>query len=123
MCKINGRKLKEIREREGLTLQDVAKNCGVSYSTISKYESEINNPSDETVDKICLLLKINKDEIKIADVGYNFTSGEGKLKNKKEERLYSLFNSTEYRRVYTGSFKCRRKYGNERSWLCLKELI
>ena len=82
MCKINGRKLKEIREREGLTLQDVAKNCGVSYSTISKYESEINNPSDETVDKICLLLKINKDEIKIADVGYNFTSGEGKLTEK-----------------------------------------
>ena len=56
MCKINGRKLKEIREREGLTLQDVAKNCGVSYSTISKYESEINNPSYETVDKICFLL-------------------------------------------------------------------
>ena len=82
MCKINGRKLKEIRERKGLTLQDVAKNCGVSYSTISKYESEINNPSDETVDKICLLLKINKDEIKIADVGYNFTSGEGKLTEK-----------------------------------------
>lgn len=82
MCKINGRKLKEIREREGLTLQDVAKNCGVSYSTISKYESEINNPSDATVDKICLLLKINKDEIKIADVGYNFTSGEGKLTEK-----------------------------------------
>lgn len=82
MCKINGRKLKEIREREGLTLQDVAKNCGVSYSTISKYESEINNPSDETVDKICLLLKINKDEIKIADVGYNFTLGEGKLTEK-----------------------------------------
>ena len=38
MCKINGKKLKEIREREGLTLQDVAKGCGVSYSTISKYE-------------------------------------------------------------------------------------
>ena len=46
MCKINGKKLKEIREREGLTLQDVAKGCGVSYSTISKYENEINNPSD-----------------------------------------------------------------------------
>lgn len=50
MCKINGKKLKEIREREGLTLQDVAKGCGVSYSTISKYESEINNPSDATVE-------------------------------------------------------------------------
>lgn len=82
MCKINGKKLKEIREREGLTLQDVAKGCGVSYSTISKYESEINNPSDATVDKICLLLKINKNDIEVADVGYSFTSGEGKLTEK-----------------------------------------
>ena len=82
MFKINGKKLKEIREREGLTLQDVAKGCGVSYSKISKYENEINNPSDATVDKICLLLKINKNDIEVADVGYSFTSGEGKLTEK-----------------------------------------
>lgn len=82
MCKINGRKLREIREREGLTLEDVAKVCGVSYSTISKYENGIHNPADATVDKICLLLKINKNDIEIADVGYSFTSGEGKLTEK-----------------------------------------
>lgn len=67
MCKINGRKLKKFREREGLTLEDVAKVCGVSYSTISKYENGIHNPADATVDKICLLLKINKNDIEIAD--------------------------------------------------------
>ena len=82
MCKINGKKLKTIREREGLTLEDVAKVCGVSCSTISKYENGIHNPADATVDKICLLLKINKNEIEIADVGYSFTSGEGKLTEK-----------------------------------------
>lgn len=99
MCKINGKKLKEIREREGLTLQDVAKGCGVSYSTISKYESEINNPSDATVDKICLLLKINKNDIEVADVGYSFTQGVSRTvdyaRRKKDFIRYSTPRNTE----------------------------
>lgn len=99
MCKINGKKLKEIREREGLTLQDVAKGCGVSYSTISKYESEINNPSDATVDKICLLLKINKNDIEVADVGYSFTQGVSRTvdyaRRKKDFVRYSTPRQTE----------------------------
>lgn len=99
MCKINGKKLKEIREREGLILQDVAKGCGVSYSTISKYESEINNPSDATVDKICLLLKINKNDIEVADVGYSFTQGVSRTvdyaRRKKDFVRYSTPRQTE----------------------------
>lgn len=94
MCKINGRKLKEIREKKGYTLQEVANVCGVSYSTISKYENEINNPSDTTVDKICLLLKINKDDIKISDVGYSFTQGESKIAKAARQRKEFIRYST-----------------------------
>lgn len=113
MCKINGKKLKEIREREGLTLQDVAKGCGVSYSTISKYESEINNPSDATVDKICLLLKINKNDIEVSDVGYSFTQGISRTVDyaRRKKRLCSLFDTTSDRGICTGTFKRRRING------------
>ena len=44
MCKINGRKLKEIRESKGYTLQQVADRTGVTYSTISKYETGVITP-------------------------------------------------------------------------------
>ena len=82
MCKINGKKLKEIRENKGISTKELAEKVGLSRSAINHYESNIDNPKDETVDKICLFLKINKNDIEVADVGYNFTSGEGKLTEK-----------------------------------------
>lgn len=86
MCKINGRKLKEIRESKGYTLQQVADRTGVTYSTISKYETGVITPKDETVNKICILLKVDKKEIEIADVGYSFMSGESKITNNIRKR-------------------------------------
>lgn len=82
MCKINGRKLKEIRENKGISAKELAEKVGLSRSAINHYESNIDNPKDETVDKICLFLKINKNDIEVADVGYNFATGEGKLTEK-----------------------------------------
>lgn len=82
MCKINGKKLSEIRMEKGLSREELATKIGMSKSSIEKYETGAANPSDKVVDKICLLLKINKNDIEVADVGYNFTSGEGKLTEK-----------------------------------------
>ena len=82
MCKINGKKLKEIREEKGMTQRGLAKKVGASQNAIWNYENEKCNPSEELVDKICLILKIDKNEIKIADVGYRFTSGESKIAEK-----------------------------------------
>nr|DAN90562.1 MAG TPA: helix-turn-helix domain protein [Bacteriophage sp.] len=82
MCKINGKKLSEIRMKKGLSREELATKIGMSKSSIEKYEIGTANPSDKVVDKICLLLKINKNDIEIADVGYNFTSGEGKITEK-----------------------------------------
>lgn len=64
-----------------------------------KVESEINNPSDATVDKICLLLKINKNDIEVADVGYSFTQGVSRTvdyaRRKKDFVRYSTPRQTE----------------------------
>lgn len=75
MCKINGKKLSEIRIEKGLSREELATKIGMSKSSIEKYETGAANPSDKVVDKICLLLKINKNDIEVADVGYSFTQG------------------------------------------------
>ena len=79
MCKINGRMLKELRMAAGMTQKELAKEIGVSEASIGFYENGRTNPTDENVSKICMILKVNKDDIEIHDVGYNFISGEGKL--------------------------------------------
>lgn len=71
MCKINGKKLAEIRKENGLTQAQLAKKMGVSEATIGFYENGRTNPPDENVDKICVILKINKGDIEIQDVGYS----------------------------------------------------
>ena len=99
MCRINGKKLREIRESKGMTLRDVSERVGVSFSAISRYERNEDVPKDEIVDRLCLVLKINKKEIKVADVGYSFTSGESKIvsetRKKKGFIRYSTPKDTE----------------------------
>lgn len=51
MCKINGVKLTEMREKAGMSQNALAKKLGVAESTISNYETGRSNPSEEKVDK------------------------------------------------------------------------
>ena len=76
MCKINGKKLGEIRENAGLTQEELAKKVGVTRSSIYNYERGKQNPSDEVIDKICMILRVKKDDVEIQDIGYDFTSCE-----------------------------------------------
>lgn len=78
MCKINGKKLEELRVQAGMTKAELAKMLGVSGQTITNYENGKSSPSDENAKKICMILKISKDDIEIHDVGYSFTNGESK---------------------------------------------
>ena len=82
MCKINGVKLTEMREKAGMSQNALEKKRGVAESTISNYETGRSNPSEEKVDKICFILKINKDDIEIHDVGYSFSDSMGKTYEK-----------------------------------------
>lgn len=82
MCKINGVKLTEMREKAGMSQNALAKRLGVAESTISNYETGRSNPSEDKVDKICFILKIHKDDIEIHDVGYSFSDSMGKTYEK-----------------------------------------
>lgn len=79
MCRINGKKLGELRSNAGVSQKELGKMIGVSSQTISHYELGETNPSDEVVEKICMILKINKGDIKILDVGYDYKSGVSKV--------------------------------------------
>ena len=78
MCKINGKKLGELRVKAGITQKELAKKSGMSVNSIKNYEYGISEPSEENIKKICMVLKINHSDIEIHDVGYNFLSGESK---------------------------------------------
>lgn len=47
MCKINGKKLSEIRMEKGLSREELATKIGMSKSSIEKYETGAANPSDK----------------------------------------------------------------------------
>ena len=79
MCKINGKKLANFRTENGMTQAQLAKKLGMTASTIYNYESGKSTPSDEVVEKICMLLRINKDEVEIKNVDYDFKSGSNSI--------------------------------------------
>lgn len=89
MCKINGRKLGELRVKAGMSQRELAKLSGVSQNAIYNYENGKYNPSDATLEKICMVLKITKDDIEIHNVEYSFTSGESKTVNNLRKKLGS----------------------------------
>ena len=59
MCKINGKKLSEIRIEKGISRMELASRIGLSKSSIQKYETGVANPSDKVEDKICMIIKNN----------------------------------------------------------------
>ena len=87
MCKINGKKLEEARLNAGMTQRELAKKSGVSQFTISAYENGKSNPSDENVERICMILKVSKGDIKIQDIGYDFKNGISKVVDHERRRL------------------------------------
>ena len=99
MCKINGKKLGELRSNAGVSREELAKEIGLSKSSVYNYESGKSEPTEETMDKICLVLNISKDDIKVHDVGYSFLDQMSKtvnqLRNKKGFVRYSTPSETE----------------------------
>lgn len=86
MCKINGKKLEELRVQAGISKAELARELGVTGQTITNYENGKYAPSDENADKICMILKITKDDIEVHDVGYSFTNGESKTVQNVRQR-------------------------------------
>ena len=52
MGKTMGDKIKELREKSGMTQTDLAERVGVSKSVVSAYEKGIRNPSNKVLEQI-----------------------------------------------------------------------
>ena len=99
MCKINGKKLAEVRTNAGVSQEKLAKKIGLSRTSISNYEKGTCEPTSEIVSKICLVLNVKKDDIEIHDVGYSFLDNTSKtvekVRSRKDFVRYSTPTETE----------------------------
>jgi len=59
--KIFGERLKELREEKGLSTKALGKALGTSDATISRWENNINNITDENLVKVALFFKVSAD--------------------------------------------------------------
>lgn len=54
-------RIREVRKQAGLSMQAFGERIGVSSPSVSKIESGINNPSEQTIRAICSEFSINRD--------------------------------------------------------------
>ena len=82
-------KIKEIREKSGMTQKDVADNMGLSVQTISRYEKGLRSPSVKVLRELCGVLNVSMDYM--TDVDRLMTiSG-------KENMIIELYRSADHR--------------------------
>ena len=56
--------IKKLRKQHKISQEELAKNAGITYSTLIKIESGVNkNPTLETLKKISSTLKVTLDEL------------------------------------------------------------
>lgn len=85
MCKINGKELREMRIKAGMTQKELAKLIDVSEASIGFYENGRTNPTDDTVRKIGILFNVNPKDLELSDeeVGKDIMSGSRKGRSAK----------------------------------------
>lgn len=59
--KIFGDRLKDLRIERNLTMQQLAKNVGVSTMAISRWERDLREPSLENAKQIAIFFKVSTD--------------------------------------------------------------
>lgn len=62
-----GERIKTIRKCKGFTLDDVAKNIGISKGNLSSYENNRFNPSAETIVLLSKLFQVSTDDLLISE--------------------------------------------------------
>lgn len=60
--KTTGERIKELREKRGLTMEQLAERFGFkTYTTISKWESDVNHPKGKEIKILCNLFNVTAD--------------------------------------------------------------
>ena len=80
-------RIKEIRERYGLTQEEFGKRIGSARNTIANYETGNRNPSNAVITSICREFKVNEEWLR---------TGKGKLtiKRTKNQEIADFLNDT-----------------------------
>jgi transcriptional regulator with XRE-family HTH domain len=60
-----GKAFKKLREEQGFSIKKLAGSLQVNYTYLSKIENNKSIPSDEFIDKIAELFKVDADELKM----------------------------------------------------------
>lgn len=58
-----GKKIKNLRINKGLSCLECSKQIGIKQSTLFYIENGRNNPTIETLKKICIFFNISSDEL------------------------------------------------------------
>ncbi|MBE6143005.1 MAG: helix-turn-helix transcriptional regulator [Erysipelotrichaceae bacterium] len=74
-------KLKELREKEGLSQYELADKIYVSRTTVSKWERGLGLPSDVNIAQLCKYFKIDEEEL----ISYSELKNNFKEKNKRNK--------------------------------------
>lgn len=56
-----GYRIKQVRQSAGLNMQSFGERLGISSPSVSRLESCINNPSEQTIRAICSEFHVNRD--------------------------------------------------------------
>ena len=80
----DGERVKEIRNKNGLTLEKFGKRLGVAKTTISRIENGVNGLTDQMCKSICREFRVNEEWLK---------TGEGKMEASDITDAASIFAS------------------------------
>lgn len=90
-------KLKELREKNNLTQEQLAKKCGISSRMIQRYEYGVSRPRLDAAEKIALALNVTTDDlignadILIAKAGEKYGAKGAKQAQQLTEEVTGLF--------------------------------
>ena len=85
-------RLKEMRNRTGMTQQQVSNKTGIPLGTLRRWEQHINEPDSESLILLADLYQVSMDEM----LGSRFANTQQQL-TQEEMVLLSLYNSTDER--------------------------
>lgn len=83
-----GNKLKQLRKKNGMTQEQLAKQLGITRQAISKWESDIAQPDIDNLAKICDIFNISADILLEIQVSSSLPSTKTTIENHHNANFY-----------------------------------
>jgi|SRR5690625_521992 len=97
----------ELRKKNNWDREDLAKRLGVSYSTISKYETDNRQPDLKTLERLSDIFDVTVDYLIGKSDDPRFTEKQERMIDKETQEILDLLNQLpeEERKEYLAKFK------------------